>query len=64
MFYPLIDMKAHLVKRGKAVDAAEGHIGVLQNYLLQVIPNNNKKETPKSIKKAAGKRMELSWLEI
>ena len=46
-------MKAHLVKRGKAVDAAEGHIGVLQNYLQHVIPNNNAKETPRSIKKAA-----------
>ena len=49
MFYPLIDMKAHLEKQGKAVDVVDGHIGVLQNYLLQVIPNNNTKETPNGI---------------
>jgi len=34
-----------LVKRGKAVDAAEGYTGVLQKYLLQVIPNKSTKET-------------------
>ena len=52
MFYPLIEMRAHLMKKGKAVDAAEGYAGVLQKYLLQVIPNKSTKETPRSIGKA------------
>ena len=30
MFYPQIGMKAHFMKWGKAVDAAESHIGVLK----------------------------------